>query len=244
MCYNDRMSDIEFQHIHHQFDSIDPLFSDLNFTLKRGQWTSLLGRSGAGKSTLLQLIAGLHPEYSSPVKGQVAYMAQEDGLLPWLTTLDNALLHQRLTNRRLMTKGDRYTQREKAIQWLNAFGLSKQLHARPDQLSGGMRQRVALARTLLCDQAIILMDEPFSKLDAVTRRQLQDLAHTALKDRTVLLVTHDPLEALRLSDTIHVLRGQPASLSQSIQPQGLAPRVMDTTLAKQHHDILESLVAS
>jgi putative hydroxymethylpyrimidine transport system ATP-binding protein len=114
--------------------------------------------------------------------------------------------------------------RQQAAVLLSQFGLAHALHQLPRTLSGGMRQRVALARTLLEDRPLILMDEPFSQLDAITRLELQDLAGSRLQGRTVLLITHDPLEALRLGDRVLVMAGRPAQLSAPILPPGQAPR--------------------
>jgi len=113
---------------------------------------------------------------------------------------------------------------KQALQLLQQVGLKDAVAKRPAELSGGMRQRVALARTLMEDKPIILMDEPFSSLDAITRLNLQDLAAELLQDKTVLLVTHDPLEALRLGDVVYVMAGQPAHLGSPIHPPGSSPR--------------------
>jgi putative hydroxymethylpyrimidine transport system ATP-binding protein len=206
------------------------LFDDLDFTLPAGQWTSLLGPSGVGKTTLLRLIAGLMEngtdstvrcDDGAPVMRRVAYMAQQDLLLPWLSALGNVLLGARLRRH-----AGRF-ERERARHLLERVGLGDRSASLPSQLSGGQRQRVALARTLFEDRPIVLMDEPFSSLDALTRFRLQDLAVELLHGRTVLLVTHDPLEALRLSDRIHVMAGQPARLTAAAAPPGRPPRRLD-----------------
>lgn len=195
------------------------VFDRLTLHLAPGQWHSILGRSGTGKSCLLRVVAGLQkPDSGSistindqPLSQQVAYMAQEDGLLPWLSTLDNVQLGSRL-------RGQRNTRsRQRALELLERVGLVDWADALPAVLSGGMRQRIALARTLFEDQPIVLMDEPFSRLDAITRDELQELAFNLLTHRTVLLVTHDPLEALRLSHNVHVLNAQLPSSVHSIR---------------------------
>jgi putative hydroxymethylpyrimidine transport system ATP-binding protein len=199
------------------------LFSNLNCQFLGGQFTCILGPSGVGKSSLLRLIAGLHPTTSirtsdnQDITKHIAYMSQSDSLLPWLNTLDNALLGARLRGEVTSTK------RNQAIALLKRVGL-KNPKQKVEELSGGMRQRVALVRTLLEDKPIVLMDEPFSALDVITRLDLQDLAAELLKNKTVILVTHDPLEALRLGHVIYVLSGMPVQLGAPIIPDGATPR--------------------
>lgn len=176
-----------------------------------GEIVAILGPSGSGKSTLLKLLAGLLPSASQPpgqlpsLAGQIAWMAQQDLLLPWLSIRENVLLGARL-------RGEA-ADRTRAEALLERLGLGAWQDSRPAALSGGMRQRAALARTLMEDHPLILMDEPFSALDPVTREDMQDLASTMLADRAVLLVTHDPAEACHMADRIYVLSGRPASLN-------------------------------
>ncbi|AUH66596.1 ABC transporter ATP-binding protein [Paracoccus zhejiangensis] len=177
------------------------LFPPIRLRLEPGQWTALLGDSGVGKSTLLRLIAGL--PIGGSFKGRVqfrqpvALMAQDPGLLGWLTVRQNAALGARLRGHAAdFTRLD-------AI--LDRAGLAAHAAKRPAELSGGQRQRVALARTLMEDRPLVLLDEPFSALDVRLRLEMQDLAAELLRGRTVLMVTHDPAEAARLADRIHVL---------------------------------------
>lgn len=197
----------------------------LSLNLPSGTVTALLGPSGVGKTTLLRLVAGLTPP-TGPTRvettGPIAWMGQQDLLFPWLSVLENVLIGDRLRGHR--RDPHRTAQ---AMDLLVQVGLADRAAALPAQLSGGMRQRAALARTLMEDRPIVLMDEPFSSLDAVTRLQMQDLAARLLAGRTVLMVTHDPLEALRLADTVLVLSGTPATLSPPIHPEGPAPRPAD-----------------
>lgn len=204
------------------------LFADLDLTMPGGTWTCVLGPSGVGKTSLLRMIAGLQPmqpggsvtdTLGEPLSGRVAWMAQHDLLLPWASAVDNVLIGARLRGQR--------RDRARALDLIDQVGLAHRAQARPAELSGGERQRVALARTLMEDRPIVLMDEPFSALDAVTRASLQKLAATLLQGRTVLLITHDPLEALRLGDIVLVLTGQPARFSAPIHPPGQAPRRID-----------------
>ena len=217
------------------------LFDGLELALERGRWTCLLGPSGVGKSSLLRVIAGLERLESGNLSvlgsAAVAYMAQQDLLMPWLSALDNVSLGARL-------RGEK-PDRERALVMLERVGLGAEADALPRTLSGGMRQRVALARTLMEDRPIVLMDEPFSALDAITRMRLQELASGLLAGRTVLLVTHDPLEALRLGERIYVMAGRPASLQLAAAPDGHPPRKPgDRSLQALHAELLEQLTAA
>ncbi|MGQ3300636.1 ABC transporter ATP-binding protein [Reyranella sp.] len=191
---------------------------DLSLDFPGGRTTCLLGRSGVGKTSLLRHLAGLLP--GSRAAGPVAYMAQRDLLLPWLSVLENVLLGYRLRR----DGAARRAAEPRARALLTEVGLTDCLHDLPQALSGGMRQRAALARTLCEDRQIVLMDEPFGHLDAVTRLDLQDLAARLLQDRTVVLVTHDPLEALRLAHEIRILSGRPFTVGPVIAPPGGLPR--------------------
>jgi len=218
-------ADISLRNISFSFNH-KPLFSSLDFTIKGGQWTCLLGPSGSGKSTLLRIISGsLRDSLSGDIdwggkslSGHVAWMSQDDLLLPWLRVVENVCLGARL-------RGEVSPDiRRRAMAFLSQVGLEDWAHALPEELSGGMRQRVAVLRTLMEDRPVILMDEPFSALDSLTRLNLQDLAAQLLHRATVLLVTHDPLEALRLGHRIHVMTGRPARISEGLKPPGIPPR--------------------
>lgn len=194
------------------------IFSHLDLTLKPRSWTCLLGASGVGKSTVLRLFAGLAEgvrfdgDLSDP--GRVAMMAQQDLLMPWLSVLDNVLLGARLRGER----PDHDLARDRLAQ----VGLADHADKQPSALSGGQRQRVALARTLMEDRAVVLLDEPFSALDALTRAQMQELTAELLDGRTVLLVTHDPNEAARLGETILIMT--PTGLVEIAAPTSPIPR--------------------
>ena len=204
----------------------DALFGPMVINLEAGKTTGILGPSGIGKSTLLRIVAGLVPGISSltlntglPVSESIALMGQTDLLFPWLSARDNVLAGFRLRGEAITTG-----LRSRADHHLAEGGLSDHAGKRPGVLSGGMRQRVALARTLAEDRPIVLMDEPFSALDAITRIEIGDLAARMLAGKTVLRITHAPLEALRLSHTVFVLSGSPAYLTPAGVPNSQIPR--------------------
>jgi ABC-type nitrate/sulfonate/bicarbonate transport system ATPase subunit len=179
----------------------------------------LVGPSGCGKTTLLELVAGLREPSSGTVRvgdattaderlRQCAYMPQRDLLLPWLSAIDNASLALRVRG------ASRPAARETAAPLFERFGLAGFERARPAQLSGGMRQRVAFLRTLLAGKPLLLLDEPFAGLDAITRGEMQEWLAAALAaaPRTILMVTHDVEEALYLCDRVAVLSRRPAKI--------------------------------
>ncbi|MCQ8865706.1 ABC transporter ATP-binding protein [Vibrio splendidus] len=229
-------------------DSVHATLSGLSLSLNAGKWTVLLGRSGCGKTTVLRYLAGLLDDKVEwqgtlatsdelPLTDRIAYMAQQDLLLPWLSVIDNVCLSHRFQN----PASDKALQTNQALELLAAVGLADYAKAMPDQLSGGMRQRVALARTLMQDKPVVLMDEPFSALDAVTRHKLQSLACELLRDKTVVLITHDPQEAVRLADNLYVLQGTPANAQSLSVPNTATPRVLDGECAELQQAILDQL---
>lgn len=195
-----------------------PIFSQLDLTLTPHSWTCLLGASGVGKSTVLRLFAGLAEGVTFDGvlsdAGRVAMMAQQDLLMPWLSVLDNVLLGARV-------RGER-PDKDRARDRLAQVGLTDHADKLPAALSGGQRQRVALARTLMEDRAVVLLDEPFSALDALTRAQVQELTADLLTGRTVLLITHDPNEAARLGQKILIMT--PSGLVEVAAPLTPIPR--------------------
>jgi NitT/TauT family transport system ATP-binding protein len=188
----------------------------LSFDIHEQDFVSIIGPSGCGKSTIFNIIAGLiEPDSGSllyrgeeiaSLRGRVGYMMQKDLLFPWRTVLGNVLLG-------LEMRGiDRRTATERAREHLAAFGLSGFENAYPKTLSGGMRQRVALIRTLIMDPGLLLLDEPFSALDYQTRLYLEGVLKQAVETfhKTVVLVTHDVDEAVALSKRVVVLSGRPS----------------------------------
>lgn len=241
---NGHAPEIELQDLSFGFEH-KTVFHGLNLTFPAGQWSVILGPSGGGKSTLLRMIAGsLKPKSGAIIFGEnstpkepVAWMAQDDLLLPWLTVTENILLGARL--RKTVT-----LEKERRVQQLLAdTNLEAEKDALPQTLSGGMRQRVALLRTLIEDRSVILMDEPFSALDALTRLRLQNLFARLVVNTTVVLVTHDPVEALRLGHRIIVLNEHPAAKIHQLDLTHKRPRdPSDPEMAALHKTLLNYLM--
>ena len=224
-----------------------PTLQDFSMAIPAKQWTVLLGRSGSGKTTLLRYLAGLLDQQvhwqgelqvsgGQSLAGRIAYMAQQDLLLPWLTVEANVCLSYRLSGQ-VVTPAIK----QKAQQLLEQVRLSEHGQSLPQTLSGGMRQRVALARTLMQDKPLVLMDEPFSALDAVTRHKLQTLSFELLKGKTVVLITHDPQEAVRLADCLYILKGSPAQAESIALPESLPPRELSAKAAAIQQQIFQRL---
>ena len=182
---------------------------DMNFSVEDGQFVSVIGPSGCGKTTILSIAAGLLLPSSGEVKrdtGEFGYMLQRDALFPWRTVEQNIFLPLEVKRRNTPAM------RERAINLAEKYGLKDFLKKTPSQLSGGMRQRVALIRTLAAGPEILLLDEPFSALDYQTRLEVCDDVQGIIKSekKTALLVTHDISEAIALSDKVVVLSARPA----------------------------------
>ena len=200
---------------------------------------ALVGPSGCGKTTLLELVCGLQ----APTRGTVhsapaVLMPQRDLLLPWLDALDNAALALRIHG------AGREEGRERARPLMAEFGLEGFEHARPNELSGGMRQRVAFLRTLLSGKPVLCLDEPFGALDALTRADMRDWLAGALarEPRTTLLVTHDVEEAAMLADRILVLSPRPARVAALLEVELPRPRrVTDPAIVALRERALEAL---
>ncbi|HEX4467678.1 MAG TPA: ABC transporter ATP-binding protein [Solirubrobacteraceae bacterium] len=186
-----------------------------------GELVAVVGPSGCGKSTLLELICGLREPQSGSVRSEPAVlMPQRDLLLPWLDALDNAAIALRIGGH------SRSAARLRAQALFAELGLDGYERARPAELSGGMRQRVAFLRTLLAAKPVLCLDEPFGALDAITRADMQEWLADALvrERRTVVFVTHDVEEAVLLADRVLVLSGRPATLAAEIDVALARPR--------------------
>ena len=206
-----------------------PVLEDVSLRVESGEFVAILGRSGCGKSTLFKILAGLVSPTGGRLlldgrdvanaRGSLAYMQQKDLLFPWRTVLGNAMLG-------IEMQRDAREAKALAQALLAKFGLSAFETSYPAQLSGGMRQRVALVRTVLCERPLLLLDEPFGALDALTRGDLQRWLLQAWREyrQTVLLVTHDVEEALICADRVAILSARPARVKAVIDVSLPRPR--------------------
>ena len=236
---------IESVHKSYFIDGIQQeVLAGVDLVVNRGEFVSIVGPSGCGKSTLLNIIAGLdqpdlgrvtlagdHPgellETASSRLGQTGYMQQKDLLLPWRTVLDNTILGLELQG---MSKKQA---REQAMEFTEAFGLNGFEHQYPFALSGGMRQRAAFLRTMLMGQDVVLLDEPFGALDALTRIQMQEwlLQLWDSLNKTIVLITHDVEEAVLVSDRVCLMSSRP----------GRATLTLDVPLPRpRHYDLVST----
>ena len=202
-------------HSYHNLEGETKALSHLSFGMHKGEFISIVGPSGCGKSTLLSLISGLiKPEEGSvELHGKLmGYMLQKDHLLEWRTIYKNIILG--LEIRHMVTKETR----QKVQEYLEQYGLADFANAKPSELSGGMRQRAALIRTLILEPDLLLLDEPFSALDYQTRLTVaDDIGQIIRKEkRSAILVTHDLSEAISLGDRVRVLGKRPASIKRVI----------------------------
>lgn len=216
---------LELKHIHYAYHTLDgetPALTDISFALNKGEFVSIVGPSGCGKSTLLSLISGLlEPEkglikingkYLKESTTNVGYMLQHDELFEWRTIYNNVILGLEIQH--MLTARTR----ERAHDLLDLYGLRQFESSHPSELSGGMRQRAALIRTLVLEPDLLLLDEPFSALDYQTRLTVgDDIGQIIRKEgKSALLVTHDLSEAISLADRIIILSGRPATIKQTI----------------------------
>lgn len=214
------MSDVRYSY--HELTGETAALENISFSVNPGEFIAIVGPSGCGKSTLLSMMAGLiRPEHGtilfegaplSSARTRIGYMLQKDHLFEWRTVLENILLGLEIQNRM-----DEDSQR-KARNLLKTYGLEAFAQSKPSQLSGGMRQRAALIRTLVLEPDLLLLDEPFSALDYQTRLSVSDDIWKIIKneEKTAVLVTHDLSEAVSMADRILVLSARPARILQDI----------------------------
>lgn len=233
---------LEAKHIQKSFENT-PVLQDVSIQLDAGEFVSILGLSGSGKSTLFNIIAGLLKPDGGQVfldgqdvtgrTGLVSYMYQKDLLMPWRTVLDNVALPLEL-------KGEKKREaREKAAQYFPLFGLSGFEKKYPFQLSGGMRQRAALMRTYLFQSDVMLLDEPFGGLDAITREKMHFWLMEVLSrlGASVLFITHDIGEAVFLSDRLYLLGERPAVVRSEVSVELPRPRTRELLLSDEYHHL-------
>lgn len=213
-------------------------FKNLSFAIQEGETVGILGTSGCGKSTLLRVLSGLDEGFEGDIElaslGEqpIGMIFQEPRLMPWLTVKENILF------------GVKDTKSVDVQEYLNLVGLSEFGNHFPKDLSGGMAQRTAIARALIGEPSVLLLDEPFSALDAFTKMQLQDLLLEIqeIRSTTMIIVTHDIDEALYLCDRILILGGQPGTLERELSVVGAKPRDRgNSNLAAKKAEILDVL---
>lgn len=241
------MKKLEVVGIEKSFGSLHTL-KEVSIELKDNEFVSILGPSGSGKSSLFNIISGLSiPDAGSVFieeqdftgkTGRVSYMQQKDLLLPWKTILDNVSIP-------LLLKGiGKKEARKRAAGYFSSFGLEGFEESYPSQLSGGMRQRAALLRTYLFSNDIMLLDEPFGGLDAITRRKMQQWLLQVLESlqASILFITHDIDEAIFLSDKIYVFSERPATVKQVFEIQLPRPRDNSTLTCEAFTRIKEEIL--
>lgn len=219
------------------------VIEDVSFYVKENEFVSLLGPSGSGKSTIFNIISGLLKPDSGKIiinqddytgkTGHVSYMYQKDLLLPWKKIIDNAAMP-------LVLKGEKKDKsREKVSKYFKTFGLEGFEEKYPHQLSGGMKQRAALLRTYMFSKDIMLLDEPFGALDAITRSKMHFWLLDVIKklNSTVLFITHDIEEAIFLSDRIYILSDKPARIKEEVEVKLENRTNKDIVTTKEFNDI-------
>ena len=241
---------VSTRNISKNYDEVEAL-KDLSLDFPRGQLTSLLGPSGCGKTTLLKIIAGL----LEPTSGQVevngkpvtgpghdrAFVFQDFALMPWATVMRNVAFGLEL---RRVAKSER---EDIAARYIKEVGLTGFENSYPHELSGGMRQRVGLARALAVDSPVLLMDEPFSAVDEQTRRKFQEdlLSLVENENKTFIFVTHSIEEAVYVSDQIAILLPRPSRVSDIIRPKGFRQKsATDIRRDPEYLDIVDDIWAS
>jgi ABC-type nitrate/sulfonate/bicarbonate transport system ATPase subunit len=246
------LSKIQIESVYKSF-SLDgrqePVLAGVSITASAGEFVSIIGPSGCGKSTLLNIIAGLEQADAGVVNldggppgkrlGSVGYMQQKDLLLPWRSVLDNTILGLELQG------VPRRQARQQALDLMEAFGLKGFEYQYPFTLSGGMRQRAAFLRTMLLGQDLLLLDEPFGALDALTRVQMQEwlLKIWESLQKTIILITHDVDEALLLSDRVYAFTARPGRVKMVLDVDLPRPRSHEDTTQADFISLKSRLLA-
>jgi ABC-type nitrate/sulfonate/bicarbonate transport system ATPase subunit len=244
---------LEVQHLAKSFPGASgsvAALTDVDLVAAPGEFVTIIGPSGCGKSTLFNLVAGLDEPDAGIITlagraegsrlGRVAYMPQKDLLLPWRTTLDNVVLPLELRG------VPRAEARQRALALFPQFGLAGFERAYPATLSGGMRSRAAFLRTVLADGALLLLDEPFGALDALTRGQMQEwlLAVWERERRTTLFITHDVDEAIFLADRLYVMTPRPGRIAFTTTVPLPRPRTPEMLTAPTFVELKATLLAT
>jgi len=207
---------LKFNKIYKEYDT--PILGPLSLDIKKNSFVSILGSSGAGKSTLLRLASDLikptsgKVEYLNNEKPNIGFVFQDPTLLPWRSVIDNVLLPAELTSK------NKKISKEKAYFWLSRVGLKGKEDSLPNQLSGGQKMRVSIARAMIQDCSLLLMDEPFAALDEVSRNKLEDdlLDIWEKNNLTILFVTHSVTEAVYLAERVLVISSSPGKILDDV----------------------------
>lgn len=241
---------LEFQKVSFQYDQDHyKMLENLSFSVNDGKFYSIIGESGCGKSTIFRLINGLETQQSGEIlyqgksiQGQnqySAFMPQKDMLFPWRDVEKNVCLPMELQG---VSKAE---QEKRCQQVLEQVGLSQDIHKMPRELSGGMRQRVAFARTLMTGADMLLLDEPFSALDFLTRVEMQEwlLTQWETTKKTILFITHDVEEAIFLSEAVFIIRNRPITQMEKIEIPLPYPRKREDLKQPELIALKEDLIA-
>ncbi|KDR95555.1 NitT/TauT family transport system ATP-binding protein [Peptoclostridium litorale DSM 5388] len=245
------MHRIHMENVHKDFyserDSLRVL-DDINIYADEGEFISIIGPSGCGKSTIFHILTGLVNEYEGSVQidgiplseydKRVGYMHQKDLLMPWRNLIDNVIIPLEIQGEK---KSDA---KKKVMELLPVFGLEGFEKSYPSELSGGMRQRAALLRTVLVESDIMLLDEPFGALDAISRSKMQKwlLEIWSRFKRTVMFITHDIEEAIFLSDRVYVLTNRPATVLKEVKIDFERPRNKEILVSQKFLDYKKILM--
>lgn len=246
-------SKISMRNVHKDFSMEEEylkVLDDINIEVSEGEFISIIGPSGCGKSTIFHILTKLVDDYEGSVEidgmplsdydKRIGYMHQKDLLMPWRTVIDNVIIP-------LEIQGEKKSRaREKVKELLPIFGLEGFENAYPNELSGGMRQRAALLRTVLVDSDIMLLDEPFGALDAINRTAMQNwlLDIWSRFERSVMFITHDIEEAIFLSDRVYVLTQRPARVLQEIKIEFERPRTKEILVSQKFIEYKKILMNS